>query len=211
MRPSNRTLLPLLALFLYGSCQAASSRFLPVTAMRLSKRTPTRRRSQVPAPDRPTEELPRRWDLPEGWRSFVRPLPSGGLVEYVSGSDTDLWARFYSWPFDGRPRHEPQEARKAFDRDFDLLVIHRATHQRKDEFHQTFLGWSSGQPDGPPDILVRVRTGSVGKGVRRRLYAVVVGAREGSVEGDLVRHADAFSERLEVVAPKPLRWGRGGL
>jgi hypothetical protein len=190
---------------------AAAPRGL-VTGMRVAP--PSRSARPVHRHDQPSAELPRSWRLPAGWRSVVRELPSGGLVEYLSGQEAHLWARLYSWPA-GSAREGAQEARARFGREFDLKAIQGHSEYRGHEFRMTLFSFTDPErakaeprQHKSPDVMMKVRATRH----EDRLLAAVVGV---SKTDDPAARPDAevddLMRRLEWQRSPRRAWGQGGL
>lgn len=171
-----------------------ANRFQPLVGFRMAPEVTAQVSPPLPSSARPTPELPRVWDLPEGWWSAVRKLPDGGMVEYLSGAEAGVWARFYSWPSPGF-RAGPLDARKRFFRDFDMKLAPQGVRVRGREHHLSFGTWSQKDAEGLPDVLVQVRLGNQGS----RLYAVVVGIPFLGRSPARIREAEIFAQRLSVI------------
>jgi len=171
----------------------------PRVAPRVAKRKPS------PAPNQPTAELPRRWRMPTGWRNIVRELPSGGVVEYLSGLDSRLWARLYSWP-QGDSRGGAQDARRQFVREFDMKVMQGTSAYRGREIRQTLWGWTDSKKKDP-DIMLKTRCLEH----EGRLLVVVAGVTDPEdPSANPEQELDDMLQRISWPRLPRLAWGRGG-
>jgi hypothetical protein len=128
---------------------------------------------------KPTEEFPCKWKLPRGWNAFRRELPDGGVVAYISGTDTSAFARVYSWPATNS-REGAYEAQRRLLNAFQEPVLLDISVPWRKELRLSLWGSTEGDirqmnfQKTMPDVSYQARAGRIGD----RLVAAVVGVRK---------------------------------
>jgi hypothetical protein len=137
----------------------------------------------------PREDLPRRWDLPEGWTSQTSQLDGGGLVEDLRGPKGEgAWARVFSWPAP-LGRVDAYEARRMLLEEL-RPGYQLARHSRKgDEIELLMVGWLTSEVCRTPDVVALARCAGIGD----RLVAAVGGVDVGDPEADEAAARDLLS------------------